>query len=306
MKPLVIQDLRKTYPDGKQALRGFNWELDDGVYGLLGPNGAGKSTLLEILSLNLMPSSGQVLWQERNIQTSPVFFRRALGYLPQTYGFYPELKARQMLSYLGGLHGMHGRTLRRRIGEVLEIVGLTAEARRKLKTFSGGMKQRLAIAQALLHSPKLLVIDEPTTGLDPSERVAFRNMLFDLGQESIVLLSTHIVKDVEFSCRQMTVLYNGLQRFTGRPVDFMNRVEGRVFEVRRSRRDFDAFAQAHHVIAFREELEDVTIRFIVPAGILDLPDGARSAPVNLEDAYVDFIRERQVIEEEEGALEAVI
>jgi len=301
MTDLAIQNLSKIYQDGKAALTDFNWELSRGVFGLLGPNGAGKSTLLEILSLNLMPSSGRVFWQGKNIQKIPLMYRAALGYLPQNYGFYPELKALHILKYLGTLGGLHGNILKERMDEILEIVGLKAEAHRKVKGFSGGMRQRLAIAQALLHKPALLIVDEPTTGLDPAERVAFRNLLFELGQECIVLLSTHIVKDVEFSCHQMTLLYGGAQRFTGQPALFLERMKDRVFEVDVPFQQFEEFSRGHTVIAIREMATTISVRFILKNG--DSPDLAGCRPVcpNLEDAYVDFIGERRTEEDLEEA-----
>jgi len=297
---LKFSQLSKVYQDGTRALTDFNWELGNGVFGLLGPNGAGKSTLLEILSLHLMPSSGKIFWNGWDIQKKALKFRRIIGYLPQNYGFYPELKATHILRYLGRLNGLHGKKLERRVEEVLEIVGLTEVRKRKVKGYSGGMRQRLAIAQSLVHSPRLLVVDEPTTGLDPGERVAFRNMLFDLGRSCVVLLSTHIVKDVEFSCHQMTLLYGGLQYFAGQPVDFVKRVQGRVFELDVPLGVFEDFSQKHHVIAIQESGERVSVRFIVGNGE-GVTQGASPVTPNLEDAYVDFIRER---DEEEDIGEA--
>ena len=293
---LSIEHLRKVYQDGKVALHDFSWELGYGVFGLLGPNGAGKSTLLEILSLNLMPTSGRISWKGRDIEKYPNSFRRILGYLPQNYGFYPELKALQILEYLGRLNGLHGKALHYRVAEVLEIVKLTEVCKRKIKGFSGGMLQRLAIAQSLLHQPEILVVDEPTTGLDPGERVAFRNLLFDLGHTCVVFLSTHIVKDVEFSCHQMTLLYSGMQQYTGVPVDFVRRVEGRVYEIVIPFSGLEQFSKDHHVIAIHEDGQDVKVRYIVSEGRPGLP-GSAPMKANLEDAYVDFIREQE--EEEE-------
>ena len=325
MDQLTIQQLKKIYSDGKLALDNFCWELEQGIYGLLGPNGAGKSTLLEILSLNLMPTSGKVLWNGKDIQKQPVHFRRALGYLPQTYGFYPELKGRQVMNYMGRLHGIYGKRLRRRVDEVLELVNLKDVQRRKVKGYSGGMKQRLAIGQALIHQPKVLVIDEPTTGLDPEERVAFRNMLYDLGQVCIVLLSTHIVKDVEFSCKEMTMLFGGEQRFTGRPSDFVRQTEGRVMIAEIPFDHFDDFTKSHHVVAIQERELGIEVRFIASPTATHAPgqegeessadqylpitslasgskNGFTSASANLEDAYVDFIRRQaQEVELDESA-----
>ncbi|OPZ09236.1 MAG: putative ABC transporter ATP-binding protein YxlF [candidate division BRC1 bacterium ADurb.BinA292] len=292
---LRIEQLRKVYSDGKVALHGLDLELAPGVFGLLGPNGAGKSTLLEILSLNLMPTSGRVLWDGRDIHRQPNAYRRILGYLPQSYGFYPELTVRAFLHYMGGLYGLGGRRLRRRIAECLELVGLSAELRKKTKALSGGMRQRLAIAHALLHEPKLLIVDEPTTGLDPAERVAFRNLLFDLGRSATVILSTHIVKDVEFTCHRMMLLYDGRARFLGPPADFIERVRGRVLLTEIPAREFESFSRAHDVVAIQERGDRMEVRFLngAPATDQGSPPGVRPAAPNLEDAYVDFIRERR-------------
>ena len=299
---LSIQSLTKIYQDGKVALSDFNLELDAGVFGLLGPNGAGKSTLLEILSLGLMPTTGKIIWEGIDIHKNPNAYRRILGYLPQTYGFYGELKAQTFLEYIGKLFGLRGRTLRAQIDEALERVNMTEVRRRKIKSFSGGMKQRLAIAQALVARPRLLIIDEPTTGLDPGERVAFRNMIFDLGRSGVILLSTHIVKDVEFSCQGMTLLFGGRQRYTGDPAGFMAGVGERVFEVELPFPEFDAFSAAHHVVAIHEHGDFVNVRFITAEPSTDVP-GAQPVRPNLEDAYVDFIRARQ--REEETLVQAV-
>ncbi|HPK04004.1 MAG TPA: ATP-binding cassette domain-containing protein [Candidatus Sumerlaeota bacterium] len=292
---LRIEQLRKVYSDGKVALHGLDLELTPGVFGLLGPNGAGKSTLLEILSLNLMPTSGRVLWDGRDIHRQPNAYRRILGYLPQSYGFYPELTVRAFLHYMGGLYGLGGRRLRRRIAECLELVGLSAEQRKKTNALSGGMRQRLAIAHALLHEPKLLIVDEPTTGLDPAERVAFRNLLFDLGRSATVILSTHIVKDVEFTCHRMMLLYDGRARFLGPPADFIERVRGRVLLTEIPAREFESFSRAHDVVAIQERGDRMKVRFLngAPATNHGSPPGVRPAAPNLEDAYVDFIRERR-------------
>lgn len=273
------------------ALDGFNWELEQGVYGLLGPNGAGKSTLLEILSLNLMPTSGKILWDGRDIHSRPGKFRSILGYLPQDYGFYPELRVKQVLNYLGNLNGLFGKKMRIRMEEVLNQVNMISHKRRKVKSLSGGMRQRLAIAQALLHKPKLMIIDEPTTGLDPGERVTFRNLLFDLGKECIVFLSTHIVKDVEFSCQKMTLLYGGVQRFTGLPSDFIKRARGRVLEKTLPYDEFRIFLKENHVVSIQEGAEGIRMRYIIPPGKNGHERGAEEVKPNLEDAYVDFIRE---------------
>lgn len=213
-----ITELIKVYRGGRSALRGVNLRIPNGMYGLLGPNGAGKTTFMRILAGIVNASSGSVRVDGHDLRTPPgrLAVKRSLGYLPQDLGLYPDLNARQFLDYIGLLKGMSdGRQRRRRIEELLHLVNLDGLEGQKLKGFSGGMKRRVGIAQALLNDPELLIVDEPTAGLDPEERLRFRNLLVGLAGKLTVLLSTHIVDDIAQTCSQLAMLAGGRIVFQG-------------------------------------------------------------------------------------------
>ncbi|MFH2056973.1 MAG: ABC transporter ATP-binding protein, partial [bacterium] len=189
--------LGKRYQGNIWGLKEFSLDIGSGILGLLGPNGAGKSTLMRILATVTKPTQGNASWNGYDIVNSPENVRRILGYLPQAFGIYPNLNATEFLSYLAAARGISGEPARRRIGQLLELVNLGDARKRRLGTLSGGMKQRVGIAQALLNDPELLIVDEPTAGLDPEERIRFRNLLSELSGNRIVILSSHIVSDIE-------------------------------------------------------------------------------------------------------------
>lgn len=221
--------LCKNY-SAKPALRGLDLTLRKGVYGLLGTNGAGKTTLMRLLCGLQKPSGGQILCNGAEIETLGERYRHHLGYLPQHFGYYPEFTALDFLLYIAALKGLDTGQAKKRSLELLEAVGLSGERGRKVKTFSGGMKQRLGIAQAMLNTPSILILDEPTAGLDPKERVRFRNLISAFARERIVLLSTHIVSDVEFIAETLILLRDGeLLRF-GSPQAILDELRGRVWE----------------------------------------------------------------------------
>src|SRR5262245_1966455 len=225
---LSIEGLSKTYPGGVQALQGVTLTIGPGMFWLLGPNGAGKSTIMKILATLLEPDSGRVLFDGHDLLAEKERIRALLGYLPQDFGFYPSLSARSMLEYLAALRGIsQGAERRRRVDELLDRVNLTEARNRKVGGFSGGMRQRLGIAQALLASPRLLIVDEPTAGLDPEERLRFHNLLAEISQEIVVLLSTHIVSDVSVLCSRMAVIDRGRIVADTTPGDAAARLEGR-------------------------------------------------------------------------------
>jgi len=228
---LKIEAVDKTYRAGVTALRGFSLELGPGILGLLGPNGAGKSTLMRILATVTRPTGGRVLWRGEDVARHPGELRRVLGYLPQDFGIYPNLSAREFLEYLAAVKGLAGRSARARITELLELVNLTAAGRRPLGSYSGGMRQRVGIAQALLNDPRLLIVDEPTVGLDPEERVRFRGLLTELAGERIVILSTHIVNDVEAAATEIAIIDRGRLLAHATPEELLRAVEGRVWEL---------------------------------------------------------------------------
>jgi ABC-type multidrug transport system ATPase subunit len=228
---LSIRGLGKTYPGGVRALDQVNLEIGPGMFGLLGPNGAGKSTLMKILATLLVPDEGEVTFEGVNLVREPHRIREWVGYLPQDFGFYPSFTAIQMLEYFAALRGIPaGRARRARVDELLQRVNLAEARKRKLGGFSGGMRQRLGIAQALLGRPRLLIVDEPTAGLDPEERLRFHNLLADVSQDIVVILSTHIVSDVAVLCSRMAVIDHGHIVADTTPGDAVARLEGKVFE----------------------------------------------------------------------------
>jgi len=231
---IIIDDLTKTYRGGVQALKGIDLTIENGMFGLLGPNGAGKTTLMRILAGILRPSSGTIRVGEYDGTTERgrTAIKRVLGYLPQDLGLYPDLSAREFLDYVGILKGIDDRKARKaRVEELLEVVSLSNVAHRKLKTFSGGMKRRVGIAQALLNDPQLLIVDEPTAGLDPEERIRFRNLLSDLGGNRVVLLSTHIVEDIAQTCHNLAIMKSGQVVFQGTTADLIRETTGKVWTI---------------------------------------------------------------------------
>ncbi|HLX56217.1 MAG TPA: ABC transporter ATP-binding protein [Ktedonobacteraceae bacterium] len=231
---IEIKALNKLYRGNVQALNNLDLTIPNGMYGLLGPNGAGKTTLMRILAGILRPTSGSLSIGSHNATTEKgrTAVKRILGYLPQDLGVYPDLTAYEFLDYIGILKGLDNRQARqRRVNELLELVALSDVAKRRLKTFSGGMKRRVGIAQALLNDPELLIVDEPTAGLDPEERIRFRNMLADLGGNRIVLLSTHIVEDIAQTCQKLAIMQRGHVIFQGTVTDLVTATTGKVWTI---------------------------------------------------------------------------
>ena len=220
---LVIDRLTKQFQN-KIAVDRVSLHLHNGVFGLLGTNGAGKTTLMRMLCGILQPTSGTITFDGMDVREEG--YRAILGYLPQDFGYYPEFTAMDFLLYMAALKGLSKQPAKRRANELLELVGLQDMGRKKIKTFSGGMKQRLGIAQALLNNPKLLILDEPTAGLDPKERVRFRNLIGQLGKDSIVLLSTHIVSDIEHIADEVLMMKDGTLIYHGAWDDQMGDLEG--------------------------------------------------------------------------------
>jgi ABC-type multidrug transport system ATPase subunit len=280
---LTIEKVGKRYRGGVWGLRDFTLSLTPGVLGLVGPNGAGKTTLMRILATVTKPTEGRVLWDGTDIARSPNALREVLGYLPQDFGVYPNLNAVEFLDYLAAIRGVDGRAARQRIGELLELVNLTDVRNRALGGFSGGMKQRVGIAQALLNDPKLLIVDEPTAGLDPEERVRFRNLLSDLSGERIVILSTHIVSDVEAAATEIAVLSRGRLLTHAAPEALLREVEGKVWECVVPSEGLAAVKERFLTSGAVRRGDGVHVRVIAAS----LPDpGAVTVPPTLEDAYL--------------------
>lgn len=231
---IILRGVTKVFPGGVQALGGVDLTIPRGMFGLLGPNGAGKTTLMRILAGILPASSGSIdVWgNDGRTAAGRLAVKRTLGYLPQDLGLYPDLTAREFLDYVGLLKGMdEARARQRRVADLLQMVALDGAADRRLRAFSGGMRRRVGIAQALLADPRLLIVDEPTAGLDPEERIRFRNLLAELAGDRTVLLSTHIVEDVAQTCRRLAVMAAGRVRFEGTAEVLLESARGRVWTV---------------------------------------------------------------------------
>jgi ABC-2 type transport system ATP-binding protein len=283
---LVIEGVSKQYAGKLWGLRDLRMEIGPGVVGLLGPNGAGKSTLMRILATVTRPTEGRVLWNDADIARTPDPLRSVLGYLPQDFGVYPHLTAREFLEYLAAAKGLDAASARRRIDELLGVVNLGEARDRALGGFSGGMKQRVGIAQALLNDPQLLIVDEPTAGLDPEERVRFRNLLSELSGERIVILSTHIVSDVEAIATDIAILGGGRLLAHAAPEELLRTVEGRVWEWVIPSAELPAARQQFQISGSVRRGDGVHVRVV--AAQRPGPDATPVAP-SLEDAYLNCI-----------------
>ncbi len=283
---LAVEGVGKRY-GAAWALRGVSFSAERGVLGLLGPNGAGKSTLLRIVATVTRPDEGRVLWQGEPVARRPDALRRVLGYLPQDFGVYPRLSAREFLRYLAAVKGLAGPPARRRTDELLALVDLAGEADRPLGGFSGGMRQRVGIAQALLADPQLLVVDEPTAGLDPEERAAFRDLVAELAGDRLVILSTHVVSDVEASATAIALLRGGELISCGPPEALIAAVRGRVWRLAAASAELPELRRRHLVTAVARTAEGVAVRLVADRP----PAGAEAAEPGLEDAYLWRVRD---------------
>ena len=283
---LAIEQVGKRYKGNHWGLLDFTLNLSPGVLGLLGPNGAGKSTLMRILATVTKPTTGTVSWNETDILRFPDEIRQVLGYLPQDFGIYPNLNAVEFLEYMAAVKGIDRTLFRTRIEELLQLVNLTEARKRPLGGFSGGMKQRLGIAQALLNDPKLLIVDEPTAGLDPEERVRFRNLLSELSGERIVILSTHIVSDVEATATHIALISHGKLLMQAAPEKLLQAVESKVWEWVIPSENLPEVKQRHLISGTLRRSDGLHLRVVSETA----PDaGAAPASPTLEDAYLYFI-----------------
>ncbi len=279
---LLIDNVSKRYRSDVWALRGFSLELGTGVLGLLGPNGAGKTTLMSILATITRATEGKVTWNGTDLAANPNALREVLGFLPQDFGVYPNLNAVEFLEYLAAVKGLDAATSRRRIDELLNLVNLTDVRKRPLGGFSGGMKQRVGIAQALLNDPQLLIVDEPTAGLDPEERVRFRNLLSDLSGERIVILSTHIVSDVEATATDIALISKGTLVAHATPEELLRQVEGKVWEWVVPSSELNVVKQQYLISSTVRRSDGIHVRVLGGAP----PNGAQPIVPSLEDAYL--------------------
>src|SRR5208282_134604 len=279
---LIVENVSKQYRGGNWALRNFSLQLGPGVLGLLGPNGAGKTTLMSILATITRATAGRVMWNGTDLAANPDALRSTLGYLPQDFGVYPNLNAVEFLEYLAAVKGLDAASSRRRIDELLNLVNLTDVRKRPLGGYSGGMRQRIGIAQALLNDPQLLIVDEPTAGLDPEERVRFRNLLSDLSGDRIVILSTHIVSDVEATATDIALISGGTLVAHAPPEELLRAAEGKVWEWVIPSSELNAARQQFLISNTTRRSDGVHVRLLA----LQPPPGAGAATPTLEDAYL--------------------
>jgi len=283
---LETSNLSKQYRRDFWGLKDFSLEVGPGILGLLGPNGAGKSTFMRMLATITKPTEGTVTWNGTDIVKSPDTMRAVLGYLRQDFGVYPNLTAIEFLEYMAAIKGLNGKETKRHIDELLQVVNLAEAAKRPLGGYSGGMKQRVGIAQALLNDPQLLIVDEPTVGLDPEERVRFRNLLSDLSGERIVILSTHIVSDVEATATRIVLINKGLLLRKAAPEDLLKDMDGKVWEWVVSSDELTALKGKHIVSGTIRRSDGVQVRVVSESK----PEAnAQNISPNLEDAYLYFI-----------------
>lgn len=279
---LDIQNISKKYSRDKYGLKDFSISIEKGVLGLLGPNGAGKSTLLKMIATVSKPTNGVILLNKNNIVKDANYMRKQLGFLPQDFGVYPNLNAYEFLEYIAAMKGVGGSQLKLRIKQLLDSLNLTDVANKPIGSYSGGMKQRIGIAQALLNDPKLIIFDEPTVGLDPEERVRFRNLVSDLANDSIVILSSHIVSDIDTIADKVVIMKNGSLITKGIQEDIIESVNGKVYEALIDKNDLSIFKMNQIVVSTTRKEGRLKVRYISASPI----ENSIVQQANLEDAYL--------------------
>jgi len=286
---LRIQNLTHQYKAGAKALSDINLTIKPGLIGLLGPNGAGKSTFMSVLSTLLKPTEGQVFLDDKDIVKNPNVVRKVLGYLPQHFGVYDQLSGKEFLKYMAAIKGIPQKAATERIDALLLMLNLYDAKDQKLKGYSGGMRQRIGIAQALLNDPKILIVDEPTVGLDPEERIRFRRLLADLSGDKIVILSTHIVSDVASIASEIVIMNEGKLITQNSPEGLVSTLEGRVWEVVVSSEEAAKLEANHTVSNTTRRAGGFELRVISDSAPAE---GAVVVAPNLEDCYLHFTRQK--------------
>lgn len=289
---LIINNVSKSYSKNS-VLKDINIEFTNGVYGLLAPNGAGKTTLIKMLTTLLFPDKGEVLYNGKDIFSMGDDYRDILGYLPQQFGFYKNYSPRRFLHYLSALKGIDRNKAKRKIDELLKLVGLKNVADKKMKKFSGGMIQRVGIAQAMLNNPKILILDEPTAGLDPKERVRFRNLLAELSRDRIVILSTHIVSDIESIANEVIMIKDGQILHKDTLKNICKILDGMIYEATIEFGQVSNFRDKYFPLSEKQEDDKMKIRFISEE---KLDDSWSSVNPSIEDVFL-YVYKDEVIKE---------
>lgn len=286
---IKIRNLSKSFGK-KEVLKNVNLTFENGMYGLLGPNGAGKTTLMRILTTLLSSNSGEIKFDNIDIKEKSKI-REIIGYLPQEFSMYGHMTCFEALDYIGVLSGIKNKSLRReKVERLLEEVNLLENKKTRVRALSGGMRRRLGIAQALINDPKLLIVDEPTAGLDPEERIRFRNLLRDVSENRIVILSTHIVEDVEFTCENLALLKEGEILFSGKVNELIEKVEGEVWSINIDRNELDNIRKKYTVLSTVSENQGIRVRVLSKNSPME---GATCVSANIEDAYMKAMKEGQ-------------
>lgn len=287
MSILKITNLSKTYPNGVKALDNISLEIHNGMFGLLGPNGAGKSSLMRTIATLQEADSGSVFLDDLDIFKQPTELRKTLGYLPQEFGVYPNITAIQLLDHIATLKGIHNKKERKQLIQyLLEKVNLIDHKNKKVKGFSGGMKQRVGIAQALIGNPKLIIVDEPTAGLDPGERNRFHNLLAAVGEKVIVILSTHIVDDVRELCSNMAIMNKGHLVYQGTPQKGIDELKGKVWKKIIQRNQVADYKKKYHVISDKLVAGKPLIHILATS---DPENDFETTPPSIEDVFFSKI-----------------
>jgi ABC-type multidrug transport system ATPase subunit len=285
---LELNNVTKSYSKNNLALDNFSLKIQRGVLGILGPNGAGKSTLIKLLSTMEKPLSGNIIYNGINIVKKPDYIRKDLGYLPQDFGTFNSLNAYEFLEYVAALKGLAGKGVEGKIDHMLRELNLSNVAKYQIGTYSGGMKQRLGIAQALINNPKVLILDEPTVGLDPEERIRFKELISDLGMDRIVIISSHIVSDIESVANQIVIMQNGSVLKQGNQLELLESMKGMVFELFIAHDRFLDFKTKNLVVSSVREQNGYRVRFIEK---ISSNEGIK-VNATLEDLYIYLTKNR--------------
>lgn len=283
---MEVKAVTKKYGD-KVALRDFSINLQEGVYALLGPNGAGKSTLINMLTDSICRDGGEILWDGKDILEMGKEYRRLLGYMPQQQRMYDRYTAEGFLKYMAAIKGLSGKEAAKQIEHLLKVVNLWEVRRKRIGGFSGGMKQRVLLAQALLGDPKILILDEPTAGLDPSERINIRNYIAELSEGMIILFATHVVSDVECIAREVLLLKNGVLQKTGSPMELIGSLQGKVAEIPCTLQELDSLQKKYIAGNVSQRIDGLMLRIVgdeLPEGAVEVRDS-----IGLEDVYMYYM-----------------
>ncbi len=291
MNSLKIKNLTKTYANGVLALSNISLEIENGMFGLLGPNGAGKSTLMKTIVGLQQRDSGSVLFNDKDLIENPTFIKKQLGYLPQDFGVYQNISAHDLLNHLAILKGLNDKSTRKeQILALLEKTNLLEQKNKPVSTYSGGMRQRFGVAQALLGNPKIIIVDEPTAGLDPEERNRFNNLLSEIGENIIVILSTHLVEDVRNLCTQMAIINKGQLLLTGNPEQFVAEINGKVWKKHIDKNELPEYQNQYKIISTQLQAGKLSIKVFANENPLN---GFMLTEADLEDVYFTTLQKLQ-------------